>query len=53
MPGYMSFARLIKWHEKISLVEISDLTGGNVASRIFPVKIHDLDNEDKTLLENE
>jgi TolB-like protein/Tfp pilus assembly protein PilF len=26
---------------------------GNVASRILPVKIHDLDPEDKTLLENE
>jgi len=29
------------------------LAGGNVASRILPVKIHDLDQEDKTLLENE
>jgi TolB-like protein len=29
------------------------LTGGNVASRILPVKINDLDPEDKTLLENE
>src|SRR5512140_1366880 len=29
------------------------LAGGNVASRILPVKIHDLDTEDKTLLENE
>jgi TolB-like protein len=29
------------------------LTGGNVASRILPVKIHDLDPEDKLLLENE
>jgi TolB-like protein len=29
------------------------LTSGNVASRILPVKIHDLDPEDKTLLENE
>jgi TolB-like protein/Flp pilus assembly protein TadD len=29
------------------------LAGGNVASRILPVKIHDLDKEDKTLLENE
>jgi len=29
------------------------LAGGNVASRILPVKIHDLDIEDKTLLENE
>jgi TolB-like protein/Tfp pilus assembly protein PilF len=29
------------------------LAGGNVASRILPVKIHDLDREDKTLLENE
>ena len=29
------------------------LSSGNVASRILPVKIHDLDPEDKTLLENE
>jgi TolB-like protein/Flp pilus assembly protein TadD len=29
------------------------LTSGNVASRILPVKIHDLDAEDKMLLENE
>jgi serine/threonine-protein kinase len=29
------------------------LSSGNVASRILPIKIHDLDQEDKTLLENE
>jgi TolB-like protein/Tfp pilus assembly protein PilF len=29
------------------------LSSGNVTSRILPVKIHDLDAEDKTLLENE
>ncbi len=29
------------------------LTGGNVSSRILPIKIHDLDPDDKTLLENE
>jgi serine/threonine-protein kinase len=29
------------------------LVGGNVASRILPIKIHDLDTEDKALLENE
>jgi TolB-like protein len=29
------------------------LTSGNVASRILPVKIHDLDSEDNTFLENE
>jgi adenylate cyclase len=29
------------------------LPGGNVASRILPIKIHDLDPEDKKLLENE
>jgi TolB-like protein len=29
------------------------LAGGNVASRILPIKINDLDLEDKTLLENE
>jgi TolB-like protein/Tfp pilus assembly protein PilF len=29
------------------------LANGNVASRILPVKIHDLEDEDKTLIENE
>jgi hypothetical protein len=29
------------------------LAGGNIASRILPIKIHDLDAEDKELLENE
>lgn len=29
------------------------LDNGNVASRILPIKIHELDTEDKTLLENE
>jgi TolB-like protein len=29
------------------------LSGGNVASRILPVKIHDLDPEDRTSIENE
>jgi TolB-like protein/Flp pilus assembly protein TadD len=29
------------------------LSSGNVASRILPVKIHDLDPEDKSILENE
>jgi non-specific serine/threonine protein kinase len=29
------------------------LAGGNVASRILPVKIHDLDSEDQKMLENE
>jgi TolB-like protein len=29
------------------------LTTGNITSRILPVKIHDLDPEDKSLLENE
>jgi TolB-like protein len=29
------------------------LSSGNITSRILPVKIHDLDQEDKTLLENE
>ena len=29
------------------------LTSGNVTSRILPVKIHELDEEDKILLENE
>jgi len=29
------------------------LSSGNVTSRILPVKIYDLDPEDKTILENE
>lgn len=29
------------------------LSSGNVASRILPIKIHDLDAEDKSLIENE
>ena len=29
------------------------LANGNVASRILPIKIHDIDSEDKALLENE
>ncbi len=29
------------------------LSGGNVASRVLPIKIHDLDTEDKVLLEQE
>ena len=29
------------------------LKSGNVASRILPIKIHDIDSEDKALLENE
>jgi TolB-like protein len=29
------------------------LSGGNVTSRILPIRIHDLDEEDKTLLEDE
>jgi serine/threonine-protein kinase len=49
-------------HELVAFNEIAKedqfgrdirLAGGNVASRILPVKIHDLDPEDKTLLENE
>ncbi len=39
--GVRSFGRYIK------------LINGNVASRILPIKIHDLDAEDKTILENE
>src|SRR6478752_1672126 len=29
------------------------LSNGNVASRILPVKIHELDTDDKTIIENE
>ena len=41
MAKYDQFGRDIK------------LTGGNIASRILPIKIHNLDQEDKSLLENE
>ncbi len=39
--GVRSFGRDIK------------LSNGNVASRILPIKIHDLDAEDKSIIENE
>ena len=40
-PGLRSFGRDIK------------LSNGNVASRILPIKIHDVDAEDKSIIENE
>jgi TolB-like protein len=41
LAGEDTFARDIK------------LSNGNVSSRVLPIKIHDLDAEDKTMLENE
>jgi hypothetical protein len=35
------------------LLEVGKLSNGNVTGRILPVKIHDLDSTDKTLLESE
>ncbi|TAL68227.1 MAG: hypothetical protein EPN88_07190, partial [Bacteroidetes bacterium] len=47
---FVEFNRLAK-EDKFG-IEIK-LASGNVASRVLPIKIHDLDSEDKTLLENE
>ena len=44
---FNKFAQSDKLGREIKLIN------GNVASRILPVKIHDIDTEDKTLLENE
>ena len=44
---FNKFAKTDKLGRDIKLIS------GNVASRILPVKIHDIDKEDKTLLENE
>jgi tetratricopeptide (TPR) repeat protein len=44
---FNKFAKTDKLGRDIKLIN------GNVASRILPVKIHDIDKEDKTLLENE
>ena len=49
----MSFAAFNKLAKEDQFGRDIRLAGGNVASRILPVKIHDLDPEDKTLLENE
>ena len=54
MPGIMSFVLLISWQRKTGLEEISDLSQRECyQAGYLPVKIHDLDPEDKTLLENE
>ena len=45
--AFNKFAKTDKLGRDIKLIS------GNVASRILPVKIHDIDMEDKTLLENE
>ena len=47
---FVAFNKLAKEDE---LGRDIKLVNGNVASRILPVKIHDLDAEDKTLLESE
>jgi len=48
----MSSVFLISWQRKKSLEE-HRLSSGNVASRILPVKIHELILRIKMLLENE
>ena len=47
---FCAFNRLAKNDQCGRDIKLSD---GNVASRILPVKIHDIDVEDKALLENE
>ena len=47
------FCRFNKYAKNDKLGRDIKLTNGNVASRIIPVKIHNLDFEDKSLLENE
>ena len=49
----MSFVAFNKMAKEDQFGRDIRLASGNVASRILPVKIHDLDPEDKTLLENE
>jgi TolB-like protein/Tfp pilus assembly protein PilF len=47
---FCAFNKLAKEEPSGRDIKLND---GNVASRILPVKIHDLDAEDKALLENE
>src|SRR5690349_10147285 len=47
------FCAFNKWANDDSLGRDIRLSSGNVASRILPVKIHDLDTVDKALLESE
>jgi len=47
---FVAFNKLAKGD---SLGRDIKLSNGNVASRILPIKIHDLDTEDKAILENE
>ena len=47
---FCSFNRMVKEDQFGRDIKLSN---GNVASRILPIKIHDLDSEDKALLEKE
>ncbi len=47
---FVAFNKLVK---EDSFRRDIKLTNGNVASRILPIKIHDLDAEDKSTIENE
>ena len=47
------FCSFNKWTKEDSFGRDIKLGNGNVASRILPVKIHDLDDEDKSLLQAE
>jgi len=47
------FIKFNKMAQEDSFGRDIKLNNGNIASRILPVKIHDLDNEDIALLENE
>ena len=48
--GFVFFNKLTKEDQLGRDIKLSN---GNVASRILPIKIHDLDAEDQSLLENE
>ena len=53
LPGNTNFVCSIKKQKRILFGRDIKLANGNVASRILPVKIHDLDQEDKATLEEE
>ncbi len=47
------FCSFNKWAKEDKFGRDIKLSSGNVASRIIPVQIHDLDQDDKRLIENE
>jgi TolB-like protein len=47
---FLAFIKLVKGDQFGHDIKLSN---GNVASRILPIKIHDIDSEDKSIIENE